>query len=188
MCILFKNHNSETSFYPLTWSIEFLTIQVIITLFSINKIYRVLHGWIYHEEQEDENNKSFRMNDSLSEFDSSSFPPILTTKNLITTDLNNSILNNSIANDSQLFCPSFTEHDGIILDHFRYWVGGVGVCIVSITGFILCFISALGKIASKYSTMACFGFSLWRLYYLIFRVAFAYCILRMVSGDNVSSD
>ena len=36
-----------------------------------------------------------------------------------------------------IHCPSFTEQDGMILVQFRYWVGGVMVSIVSITGFLL---------------------------------------------------
>ena len=91
--------------------------------------------WDFFEVQEDEKNQSFSMNDSLTEYDSSSFPPVSTTENL--TTIETSILNNSTSNGSQIFCPSYTEQDVIILEHFRYWVGGVGVCIVSITGFIL---------------------------------------------------
>ena len=48
-----------------------------------------------------------------------------------------SILNDT--NVSSLNCPSFTEQDGRILGHFRYWIGGVGVCIVSVTGLLLNF-------------------------------------------------
>ena len=48
-----------------------------------------------------------------------------------------SILNDT--NVSSLNCPSFTEQDGRILEHFRYWIGGVGVCIVSVTGLLLNF-------------------------------------------------
>ena len=67
------------------------------------------------------------MNKTLSDFDSSTLTTI-SSSNLITINA---------SNESQVICPSVTTEDFMILDEFRYWVGGVGVCIVSITGFIL---------------------------------------------------
>ena len=40
-------------------------------------------------------------------------------------------------NLSSLNCPIFTEEEQNIVDHFYFWVGGVGVCIVSCTGLFL---------------------------------------------------
>ena len=73
------------------------------------------------------------MNNTSSEYDISTFPPFLNISDLMIPNA----LNVTSANDSGLICPEVTKEDYIILDHFRYWVGGVGVCIVSITGFIL---------------------------------------------------
>ena len=41
------------------------------------------------------------------------------------------------SNISSIHCPSFTQDDEVVLLQFMYWVGGVGVCVVSITGFLL---------------------------------------------------
>ena len=41
------------------------------------------------------------------------------------------------SNISTIHCPSFTHEDELVLLQFMYWVGGVGVCIVSITGVLL---------------------------------------------------
>ena len=38
---------------------------------------------------------------------------------------------------SQIDCPIFSNHDMQIYDDIRYWVGGVGVCFVSLVGLTL---------------------------------------------------
>ena len=38
---------------------------------------------------------------------------------------------------SQIDCPIFSNHDMQIYDDIRYWVGGVGVCLVSLVGLTL---------------------------------------------------
>ena len=38
---------------------------------------------------------------------------------------------------TSLDCPIFSVHDIKIFDDVRYWVGGVGVCLVSLIGLVL---------------------------------------------------
>ena len=57
--------------------------------------------------------------------------------NLTLNTLNESILNvtgDQVTNDS---CPYFSSQQDFLLKNAKYWIGGVSVCVVSITGIIL---------------------------------------------------
>ena len=53
------------------------------------------------------------------------------------TSVTEDTLTGNLSNISTIHCPSFTKDDEEVLLQFMYWVGGVGVCVVSITGFLL---------------------------------------------------
>lgn len=89
------------------------------------------------------------------------------------TDVFNAINENHV---SSMNCPNFTSEDINMLNHAKYWVGGVSACAVSFTGIILN-ITAVCVLLTRLSNRNNFN----QLIVLLFLVDTMYLILSVLT-------
>ena len=88
----------------------------------------------------------------------------------------NFIMQTNDTSDYSIQCPSFTDHDEIVLTQFKYWIGGIGVCIVSMTGLLLNIVAILALL-TRLSNHNNFN----QLMVILFLIDSLYLILKIIS-------
>ena len=97
----------------------------------------------------------------------------LTSNSSAVTDV---IIQTNDTSDYSIQCPTFTDHDEIVLTQFKYWIGGIGVCIVSMTGLLLNVVAILALL-TRLSNHNNFN----QLMVILFLVDSLYLILKIIS-------